>query len=486
MSIYLDGDNQILTNIPTPPPDFINLTEPFKNGFYLGGHPRFNVRDIRVTNMFHRQISRLDEFLLGVLTVLVISLLTDFVQAILLRTSNDNRVLATNLIYAAMVDEIAHLRNIWKHYTRFHGEYSSRRSFARQRTIASIVILGISVLLFSAEVIAILVTQPMVIPSKSDQYNVQGIQPVGAEIGVSKFIRRTALQRICVSPIFQEAKQQRNFLVSTCFIQNTKEDLPRTFGAADSIAVKSWYHKAGSDHEVIIGTANVSLRIRSQIFTNTGDGNDSPMRIFYENQDNKNQDMSRYLHRRLIYAAMEWSCAKKDSQYTCQELVDDIQESPASTENRTIILWKGKDDSFLESVVGAVSTFRTKMISPISSVEIGIRELITSSAIKEVEKVANYALIENDEIQFGREGLLSEEGRVAGVMPLCVIVIGVYIVVLIIRCVLKPISLAHLALEKVQDVESAVPDGAGVRHERTSDLSADAVHEEYDLGRGTI
>lgn len=459
MAYYLDDSGDyVLTNIPSPPPGFLNVTEPSEDnpGRYIVGQHKFAVKSFPITNIFHRQIGSSDEIILGIFTVFLIAIFADLVQTILLRVVRDRHLFASNLVSAVLVDEITHLRNVWYHLWG-KGSMPTKpddiSGATRRRIMASVVALFIAVLLFAAEVIAIILTQPATTMSTSSQYNLKGVQPAGTHSGMSKFIRRTSSERGCVPPFMVPQKQKRNFDLSACFKLSSLSVHADPEDVSDVIEIGSWFHRGGSDHNITFGDAFYIVQVRAEIFTNTDISSESnevqAWKILFENRDTENLDHALYVQRRFIYAAVEWSCNQDFSEKACPEIVDDFDEQSEKVK-RVIKLWRGKEEDVSEEVMGRVTRYRVRINAPFTAVNSGIRELMTSAAIEEVAGVAPYQSVIDDTTVQGLDGLLSEEGRVAGVLLVFVALLCFFVVLHILRCVFKPVSLGLVAMEQVK------------------------------------
>lgn len=442
--------------------------------------------NFRIVGIFHRQVGPADEFLLGVISVFLISILSELVQTVLLRTGRDRRVFARKLVYAALLDEVSHFRNIWSHMrnTRYVSQRtqsrSQSRSSTRHRLFVSIVFVSIALLLFVAEVIAVLVTQPIVVSSSKTEYNLRGIQPLATSLGVSKFVWRRVLQNVCVTPIMRPLLQSRNFILKSCFIVKDIIALDSFDDVSDEITVKSWFHSAGSDHNITFGDGSFNLSIRTELFPNTG-FNDISRRITYESLDNDQMDHAQYVHRRFIYATIEWSCNQEYSERTCRVLVKELVEEKPEREPRIIEKWRGRHKIITENVTGLASTYRTRINAPYWAVRAGMRELITSGGVEEVSRPVTYHVIKDDSREDGIPGLLSEEGRVAGLLPISLILVGGFCILLVLRHILKPVPLALLAMGQANNEWVCDEDAEELEEYRWSNPYRDYENAEYDL-----
>lgn len=444
-----DNGKTALYGIPSLPPGFYNISENGFPGVYIMGHDKFLLKDFHIVGILRRSVGPMEEFILGMLSVFLIAVLSEIVHVFLMRTS-ERRLSATNVIYACLVDELSHFRNIWAHLHAVRRRRGNdRRSLtSRQRAVASLVVISITLGLFVAEVVAVVLTQPILVKSTKYEYNVKGIQPIGTSRGVARFIRRVAGDRTCVSPIMTRGNQPRNFVLGACSVLETTETLSGEEDVSAKVEVGSWYHSGGSDHNVTFGEgAFFNLRIRAEIFLDANDG--GSRKVFFENRDNEDLDQSKYIHERFIYSSLEWLCNKDFSKKGCEELVMELQQK-SRKEKRDIVLWRGKKDDVIDlNVTGLVTTFTVGMNAPWRAMNSGIRELYASGGILEVTGRARYQNVLNDTEEDGIPGLISEEGRVAGVVLLLIVFGLLFIVLLAIRRVFKPISIAHMAMKHI-------------------------------------
>lgn len=480
-SIFEDGGQEVLFAIPTRPPDFFNLTENGAPGKYILGHDKFLLENFHIVGVLRRSIGPAEEFLLGVLSVFLIAVVSEIVHVYLLRTNTERRLSPTSVIYACLVDELSHFRNIWSHLSavRRRNGNDTRSLTTRQRATASLMVIGITLFVFAAEVVAVVLTQPITVNSKKHDYNIKGVQPMGTSRGVARYIRRVAGDRTCVSPILTRGHQPRNFIVSACSILDTDMRMAEDSDVSDEITVGSWYHYGGSDYNVTFGDTFFRLRLRSELFLDAIDG--GSRRIYFDNLDNENMDHARYIQERFIYASMEWACNKNFSKKTCQELVDELEVVDRRKEERDIELWRRKKASATEKVTGLVTTFRVGMNAPWRAMNSGIREFYASAALLEVTGKVRYENIMTDKVEDGIPGLISEEGRVAGVL-LLVIILGILMSLLFaIRRFFRPISIAHMAMRHVGDDVDTRTDIHGI----TTELSWDAISEAQSVQQGS-
>lgn len=449
--IYVDNGKEVLFGIPSPPPNFLNVSENVFAGIYIVGHDKFLVKDVHVVGVLRRSVGPSEEFLLGVLSVFLIAVVSEIVQVILMRTRRERRLSPMSVVYACLVDELSHFRNIWSHLSSLRRQEGNdrRQITSRQRALASLVVVGITLALFVVEVAAVVLTQPITVSSTEKAYNIKGVHPIGTSRGVARLIRRVAGNRICVSPIMTKSAQTRNFMVSACSLLEKKEDLTEETDVSNFIKVSSWYHRGGVDHNITFGEAVFHLRLRAELFLDAGDG--GARRVLFQSRDNAAMDHAKYIHERFIYSSMEWACNKPFSSKSCEELVQELKTVEQKQVEKEIVLWRGKRGDITEKIKGLVTTFQVGMNSPYQAVNSGIRELYASAILTEVEEEAEYQNVLLDNIEKGIAGLISEEGRVAGVYLLLIIFVVLLIILFVVRLVLKPMSVARMMIEQVKD-----------------------------------
>ena len=76
---------------------------------------------------------------------------------------------------------------------------------------------------------------------------------------------------------------------------------------------------------------------------------------------------------------------------------------------------------------------------------------MSSSVILEVAGKGSYSLVKDDEFEDGIEALLTEEGRIAGIILFTILLIVLAVVMMLLRICLKPVSLGHVAVSSVQE-----------------------------------
>lgn len=447
---YVDRNNKtVLWDVPEKPPGFINVTSTLgaeTPGKYVFGQTRFPTKNIHITSLLHRKIAgQAEEFLLGTVTVLIIALLSEMVFSVLMRTRRraDGRSSKPGIHIAFLVDEYFHLRNIWRHIfgpKRIDDPYEQNR---RKWVFTSLLVLTIASTLMAADVFAVYLTQPKNILSSNYQYNLRGLQPILTERGATDWVRRMTRERTCVTPVFTESQQRREYSLSSCIEYDIKEAHNTPDAETDVITVRSFYHKAGSDHEILFGEAYLRMRKRAYMYMRAG----GSRRMLFDTHETEDYDYAKYIHDMYIHSVMQFNC-NKNNKYrnkTCQQLVDELETNHKIVEGE-VRYWRPRGgNDFLGNETGIETTYRVAMNNAFVSVTFGINPLTATAVIQEVEGPGLYINATNENEVDNVDSLLLEEGRVAGLFALLFILLGFVIIVIVLRICLVPDSLGSLA-----------------------------------------
>ena len=337
-------------------------------------------------------------------------------------------------------------------HSNSHPLHAQRALWTRRKACLSVLVLSTTFGLFAADVIAVLLTQPSTTFSNKYQYNLVAIQPVGTpKVGLSRFIRRLTGDRPCVSPIMTGSGQQRNFLISACTQYDIVEALSGDDDVSDEITIGSWFHRGGSDHNITIGKGRIGIRMRAELLLGAEEG--GARRFLFQSLDDSNLSHARYIHRVVFDGAIDWACNNFKTR-SCKELKEELKIEQR-IERREIKLWRGKKEDVVTEENGVISTGTIRMNAPFRAMNSGLRALVSSAGIMEVEDKGAYVRIADDSEEDGLEGLLSEDGRVAGVLLFGIIMVGLATVMVLLRVALKPVSLGYVALSGIQERSGA-------------------------------
>lgn len=447
------------SSLLTPPTSLVNITNPLSpewTGYYLFGFETFPVGHVPLFNVLQRSLTGPhDDFILGVLSVLLIAIISEIVQTILLRTRH-RRVGRKGFYAAFILDEAHHLRNLFSFFRAAHRQ--SDRSIGRMLP-GTLLITMLAVGLLAAEVLVVFLTQPITWYNDGVRYNLAGVQPAGTTFEMGMHVDRLTRRRRCVTPGIVGSSQVREFILNACVMHELEGGLTDNGDVATEVRVASWYHEGGSDHRVEyrndIGELGTQIvRMRAAVM---GRGSGDTFAVRFRNRDDRNWSAARYLQGYMMAAAWRWSCEQRGP--GCEEFGEDVQVRNVRELTRKVELWEtieergGLNESVpvRQEVSGVETIFALQLRRPLRAVERTMHVFVTSSMIEEVEgNVGMYVDaqgVRRDHIP----GLLSEEGRFAGVLSLIIVFFVLLILLMTLRMCLKPVSLAQIARNGLND-----------------------------------
>lgn len=204
-----------------------------------------------------------EEILLGVLSLIVISLLTSLVYDLLLRVKRNGSYSSSALSIAVALESIER----WGLNSRtVVGISSKRRTSVWWRGL--FIVFSLAVVTFSLEVGLIVATQ------ESDSFvsgQVLGfslVSPVVTNWGMGQFLRRNAPARPCVTTNLIAENADWKALVQTCFRVNYTDERPAPVFYNGNVTLKSVYHSRGAQHLVMIPSLDLyySLSATAKIY----------------------------------------------------------------------------------------------------------------------------------------------------------------------------------------------------------------------------
>lgn len=487
------NNNTVLWDIPARPPNLDNISYVEFPGNYVFGLNFFHTRDFTLTNIFRRKVAGgAEEFLLGAISVILIALLSEIVQAILMHTRRSRNGSRRGVHIAFLVDELYHFRNVVTHFvgsSSATGIRSEESRAIKKRTYTSLIIVLIALALMAADVFAVYLTQPRTVHSRKDQYNLRGVQPIVTEQGRSRWARRLARDRVCVVPVFTSSNQDRLFFISACVLSDVVTAHDNVDDITDFVTVKSFFHIAGSDHYVTFGDAKISIRNRAFLYISEDalKSGAPARRFFFENEMLPNNAFEKFLHQLFIYSAIEESCNHNDTKYTCKEIVDSLEIVKEDTKPivEPIKLWHARNGSLLQDTAGYQTKFKVTMNNPFFSVDHGVSPLVTTAKIQEVATPGTYLDLKTDAALNELVGLISEEGRMAG-LPLFSTVLLIFAVSLVVlRLTLQPISLGEMAWNS-RDMDSMMDSSVNAQNREGMSRSASSTVVSFDDIDGAV
>lgn len=461
---------------PTVPLHFtpeLNETIP---GIYIVGHDKFETDNHHIVDLARRQLTSADEYILGLLSVLLIAVLTEIVHVILLRTAEsvnrDRHVSSHRLMSAFFFSQITHFRNIFRHISTPKATSRERHSIPSDPSVSmptsresamgratsvpsvtltlSIGLLLLGICMFVVDVVVIMLTQPRTKLSTHEQYNLRGVHPILPDQGLALYISRMVVDRPCVSPYMAKRAQTRRFLLYVCSDVSERVGGILTSEIAKDISIRSFFHIAGADHNVTFGNWWISIRVRVDVLLSEEEG--GKRHLLFQSLDSGSFAHTRYLHQVVVHRGKEKACNKTwDDPLAkfCGSMPNTTEPTSWGPVKQEVTLWPGRT----EQVVGVESLFRnSNMPGPYLSLKRGIALLYPSMAIYETTGMARYAPSRNESIEeTSIAHLLAEGERVAGVASLAGVSILFILILLCLRLWLQPASLGSIAVTKVDE-----------------------------------
>lgn len=351
---------------------------------------------------------------------------------------------------AFVLDEAYHFRNVWGLFRRDERSQNSRR---RSLAVNSLVIVGIAVLLLAAEVFAVYLTQPFRVYTTKYQYNLKGVQPAGTSLDTAVGVDSLTSKKRCVTPSMMHSNGTREYSLNACIMRNFATAFDHQNDNATFVEISSWYHEAGSDHLVEFGNEEKkgwhSVQARATIMQGQSGVSKG---VLFEVRDNEERENASYLQMYMIYTAMQWNCNQEWETRTCLEMRESmsVDKGPYMV-NESIVLWEKKEEETTEVIEGVKIRFKIELRQPFMAVQSALHVFTTSAVIEEVEGHGMYVDMDTNQREDGVESLVSEEGRIAGVVLLSLIFVGLLVVLIVLRYCLKPLSLARIAWDTMDD-----------------------------------
>lgn len=470
---FLPNGRQVLWDIPERPtiPAYRNISfDDPHDGIYLFGQNIFPTRSITITSLAHRNFTgNAEEFILGALSVLLIALLSEIVQAILLctrRARRSARPARKGVKMAFLIDEFYHFRNVWSHvFGRLVKKNKAPSDPDKRRRVAtSVTILLIALGLMAADVFAVYLTQPISVSSKNFQYNIRGVTPTFANIGLGRFVKRLSVERPCVTPTFVQEGQERLYTVSACTTIDRERQHGDNLNYTGPVTVSSFFHKAGADHNITFGKGDTisrfTIKSRTIIYVSEGPA----WRVLYDVIDNDELELTKFAHELFMINVVEVSCNRRKASGKgfentwCDEVEERRKKANQSTVKRQVVFWSRRDGTKEEEEVdGVETTYQVELERVWESIDSGISALMSTSQLLEVEdRGGQYVNITNERQLDNLDGLLQEEGRVAGLMILGTALLLFAISLIGLRFLLRPVSLGAIAWDARRKLDDSL------------------------------
>lgn len=413
-----------------------------------------------------------------------------------MRRRTDLQATRKGIHIAFLLDELYHFRNICSHIQsvllkktdtrkatvpqRNEGNNDTNHKIQSHPFLTSVLVLTIATGLLAADVFVVYLTQPRTVFSTKSQYNLRATQPAFTDQGFTRYVRRLSRDRPCLTPVFVNAVQKREYTLSVCVISDIVENHGNTGVYVGPLSISSWFHRGGSDHEVKFGTSRLYFRQNAMVYASGAE----TRRLLFKTVD-PDLTLTRFLHELVIYNILEVSCTEKQSLLTCAQIVGKLIKLGQEDIESEVEVWRARKGARLERVRGVRSRYNVTLVIPWKSVDNGVSPLTSTAVVEEVHGDGWYSNITSEEEHTNINGLISEEVRVAGLVALVFLFLVFCCVVLVVRLVLRPLSLGGIAWA-VTEHDSMIGHGTDSVAEAIELELAEARNAECKDGRGDV
>lgn len=235
------------------------------------------------------------------------------------------------------------------------------------------------------------------------------------------------------------------------------DEITSPAATATSFTLTSWYHATGCDHRIRYFQGDASAWHEISMQATILQGNLGVRKaIRFHNRDTRNNTDSRFVHASIMQKAIEGFCAPTSNESCINSYFEDTLITHMESRVRNVTFWaisdEGSDTEVISSVVGTVTKFDLPLIVyPFGAVEYVLPVLATSIAIEEVEGSGLYTNLDTGEYEEEVADLAYEKGRVASATMILIIFAALLILLLAMRSLLRPVSLADVAHNIIHD-----------------------------------
>lgn len=437
------------------------------SGCYLLGHETFYTRPMQISNIFHRSFfGNFEDFILGILCAIILVFLSNIFHAILYRQRFGGARTFLYIQIAVLEEVVMHLRSPFG--ARAPLKLSEQQDNdtivddlddddldvnSRLSITAYLLTILSALALLSIELLAVFITQPFN-QYADKKYNLRAVQPVFATPENEVKINPYALSSSNM-PVIDETSRgdNRQFFISVNFGTLFEGFTPhRAIQGADFFSISSYYHRAGSDHLINFGKNNS--------FTNFGfqqtrlqlslDGT-TWMIMFDEVPMNETRKLSHMFHRRFMDSFIFSSCMSlpHTNRSACTAEIESIETvSEEDVEQSVELYLLNNTIAQTENVTGFQTTFRADGKSMKSLAEFGKKSMLiqgNAAVFEEENRPGKYLDLTTGIVQSSLRGLYIEKGRKAGVITLCIVLIGTLLALIILSILLHPVSPDRIA-----------------------------------------
>lgn len=418
----------------------------------------FTSDDILPTASYFSDIELLprEEVVLGILTVILITLLTSVVYDVILRSRQNSLASHAALRLAASVEAVercalpvtAALPCMGPTTRSSHDIAATRSRAPRTYNYGLVVVALAAAATFVTEVMFVIATQESFSYETGRSLGLEISSPVLAARGMGQFVRRNAASRPCVTPVLTCGSGKWMAGLQICLYSNLTDAPRRNVSYNGLVRFESTYHSRGCDHMLAapgIGAVYV-LQTRARLLLTRGDGDDEKGAQNVEEMQllRRARDSDAHTARELqsLAPVYSWSRRMREKNETCPD-VDRTLSYEHAVQRREVTVKHVVDGPLQEMANVYVTTFNVSTDDVYWWLSYGLGSASTSLGVQPTRE-AHYVWADGKKGMFDGVIFRRTVRRVTS-LTLGIIVIAVLLVKVILGKILRPSDVHEVA-----------------------------------------
>lgn len=399
---------------------------------------------------FSSELTPRDDVILAILSLLLLLVIKGIFATILLRTENGK---TSNFSYATkQLIELVEEFNFRRMLPARRGSTFRLSSAAVLLIVAAISILGLT---FGLEVAVLFMTDPKLVPVYNDQATFRILGPNTPRWGGVKFHMRTSMNRPCI-PVNLRRVDQGQTRINSCVDSGSLENKFLLFQKTEEeveMTVESVLHDYGQDHDVTIG--NMSAKFSARVYFTLHDGLQRMMKQTIGTNESQTA-MQMMINHNMYLAFMFTAYAKatKDKDMSLERLNNDIAKKFCYEEGPVVKVTEINGTEIMSNSTKYTSTFSGIIPQGSAALRFG-QTIFKGSTLIGVAPGDTEDLIENMGMAKVRSVAWEENARTINWLTLIIMVVVAMITLIVLRCILKPVSTVEIADKYVKHAVGA-------------------------------
>lgn len=258
----------------------------------------------------------------------------------------------------------------------------------------------------------------------------------------------------------------------------TKENIDK-----GPVNITSFFHYGGSDHNISHAGGWMKMSVRVQMLLDDQSG--GSRRVLFDNVDDATFSHARYIHTLAMYWAKKYACRKSRGKEWCASANPITKAASWRVVEQNLAIWTKRDGSDVIKARGIQSTFDEGMPSIVIHAMNSVASILQASAlVVETAGAGKYMTVTDNIRQMGAPHMMEEQGRVAGVVLMALVALALFVIMLMLRIWLKPMSLGVLAVEQTERGEHMhMLLQENTRLKQSQGEMTETVDKEYVIGK---